>query len=192
MPLVNEIRVVQSRMEGHIWFVPQAFDRRTLRSFSAFANVHTLELQCLALDRFVPGVERYFGHFSPTLQSIILFFPRGTPRQLSHFLSLFSNVDNIEIWETSEYTDAPVPDTQFVPFSVPKLRGRLTLYTFHWVETWTHLIASCGLRFRHIDLRGSANCAPVLLEACAETLETLIFNPMDCRLFCSGSSMGPS
>ena len=54
--------------------------------------------------------------------------------------------------------------------AVPKLRGRLALYDFRWVETWRHLIASCdGLRFRHMDLRGDASCAPILFEACTET-----------------------
>jgi len=39
-----------------------------------------------------------------------------------------------------------------------------------------HLIASCGgLRFRHIGFCGSESCAPVLLEACGETLVTLRF-----------------
>ena len=67
-----------------------------------------------------------------------------------------------------------------IPFSAPKLRGRLALYNFHWVDTWTHLTFLCGgLRFRHIDLRASPSCAPTLLEACAKTLETLRFHTTD-------------
>jgi len=168
------------------------FGRRSLRYFSAFANVHTLELRYPGIYRFIPGIEQHFGHFSPTLRSTILLCPHCTPQQLSHFLSLFSNVDNIEIWGTAEYTDALTLEKQFVPFSVPELRGRLALCNFHWVETWTHLTASCGLRFRYMDLRKSADCVPVLLEACAETLETLVFNVMDCRSFCLGSSTDSS
>jgi len=192
MPLVNEIQVVQSWMEHCNWFTPRALSHGRLRYFSAFDNVHTLEVQFLAIYRFMPGVEQCFGHFSPTLRSIILFCPRCTPRQLSHFLSLFSNVDNIDIWGTSEYTDTPVPETQFVPLSMPKLRGRLALCNFHWVETWTYLIASSGLRFCHMDLRENTKCAPILLEACAETLETLALNVTDCRSFYLGSSTGLS
>ena len=185
MPLVKEIRVKQSSRTGG-WFVPQAFRRRDLRYFSAFANVQTLVLQGLQLDRFIPGIERYFGQFSPSLRSIALLQPRCTPRQLSYFLSLFPNLDNIEV----RYPRTFIPDTtitygELVLFSAPKLRGRLTLHFFRWVETWTRFIASCGRpRFRHVDLRGSANCAPLLLEACAETIETLRLNAAD------GSAVG--
>jgi hypothetical protein len=176
VPLVKAIRVEQWRTAG-IWFVPQAFDDRDLRYFSAFAKVHTLRIQKLDINHFIPVVERYFGHFSPTLRSIMLDEPHSTPRQLSHFLSLFSNLDDIEIRQIDvSVPKMTIPDTELVPFSAPKLRGRLELHDFIWVKTWTDLIATCGgLRFRHIDLRRSGSCAPVLLKACAETLETLRF-----------------
>ena len=196
IPLVKEIRVRQlSGTDG--WFVPRAFSRRNLRYFSAFGNVQTLVLQRLRLDRFIPGVERYFGHFSPSLRSITLLEPRCLPRQLSDFLSIFPNLDDIEV----RYTHAFIPDTtiphgELVPFSAPKLRGRLTLHFFRWVETWTRFITSCGRpRFLHLDLRGSANCAPLLLEACAETVETLRFNAADGSVgkqFCASSPTDPS
>ena len=52
--------------------------------------------------------------------------------------------------------------------------------SFHEVETWKDLMASHGgLRFHDMDLRNIADCAPVLLEACSETLETLRFFPVD-------------
>jgi hypothetical protein len=85
MPLIKEIRVEQKR----IWFVAQAFSRRDLRYFSAFENVHTLKFKYSDISLFIPGVECYFGRFSPTLRSVSVFNPIYTPRQLSHFLSLF-------------------------------------------------------------------------------------------------------
>jgi hypothetical protein len=158
MPLVKELRIEQSGTRP--WCVPEVFSLGDWRYFSAFANVHTLEFRYIQIHRFIPGIERYFGQFSPTLRSITLYRPCCTPRQLSHFLSLFSNLDKIEI----RWIITNVPDTELVPFSAPKLRGLLTLYEFYWVETWTGLITSCdGLRFRHMHLRGSANCVPVLL-----------------------------
>ena len=88
--------------------------------------------------------------------------------------------------------NAIVPDKELVPFSAPKLRGQLALYDFHWVETWTHLITSCGgLRFRHMDVRKGTSCTPVLFKACAGTLESLRFNlpvALDGKLFCVGLS----
>jgi len=177
---VKEIRVKQT-LGINGWFGPQAFSRRDLRYFSAFANVQALVLQRFQIYRFLPGIERYFEHFSPTLRSITLLNLRCTPRQLSYFLSLFSNLDDIEIRFAYTYTSCQtIPDAQLVLFSTPSLRGRLALHRFRWAETWADLIASrCFLRFRYMDLRGSESCTPILLEACAETLETLRLSMVD-------------
>ena len=177
IPFVTELRVKQSPGTSP-WFVPRVFGHLDLHYFSAFANVHTLRLQKLELHRFFPGIERYFGQFLPTVQSVMLSEPRCTAQQLSHFLSLFSNLDNIEIWRfIAHIPNAPVPDPELVRSG---LRGRLTLYDFGWVETWTHLISLCGgLRFSYMDLRYVADCTPVLFGACAKTLETLRFGTRD-------------
>ena len=179
-PLVKEIRVEQ-RPGTNSWFAPRAFGRHSLRYFSAFANVHTMKLQNMQIYQFIPGIERYFEHFSSTLRSITLYDPCCTPRQLSHFFSLFSNLDDIEIERNVARTpETPIPDAMLFPLSFPKLRGRLALYNCSWAETWKHLITSGGsLRFRSMDLRGSACCTPVLLRACAETLGTLRFSATD-------------
>jgi len=181
MPLVQEIRVEQSRGTQNNWFVPRAFGYRTLHHFSAFTNVHILRLQRLEIYRFIPYIERYFGQFSATLRSIVLPDPCCTPRQLSHFLSFFSTLEDIKIWGLSTgVPDVAVPDVMLAPFSTPKLRGRLALGVFSWVETWTDLAASCGgLQFRHMELCTSVPCTSALLEACAETLEILRFYASD-------------
>lgn len=176
LPLVREIRVRQGAGSSS-WLVPQAFSNLDLCHFSAFANVHSLKIQNMEVYRFIPGAECYFKHFSPTLRSIALYKPRCTPRQLSYFLSLFPNLDDIVLSIESHVTRIPnttVPDTELVPFSVPKLQGRLALYEFSWVEALTPLIAAGGgLRFRYMDLHGSGSCTPLLFGACAKTLETL-------------------
>jgi len=180
VPLIKEIRVDQLMFGKDPWFVPQEFSPRALRYFSAFANVRALALQGLEIHRFIPGIERYFGHLSLTLRSITLCYPRCTPRQLSYFLSLFSNLDDVDISSPRPPPYAAAIDTDLVPFSAPKLQGRLKLRDFDWVETWTDLIASCGsLRFHYMDLRRVGDCAPILLGACAKTLETLQFSPTD-------------
>jgi len=191
IPLVQEIRVERLRGVGN-WFLPQGFGRHGLRYFSAFANVHTLGLQRLEICRFFPRIGRYFGQFSPTLRSIVLLEPRCTPQQLSQFLSIFSNLDDIKIWGLSPF--APVHGVMPVPFSKPKPGGLLVLGGFRWVETWTHFIASCGgLQFRRMELYTSVSCAPVLLEACTNTLETLRFNTIhrsQGKSFCMDLSTG--
>lgn len=174
IPLVREIRVGQLAGPGG-WFGPEAFSLNDLSHFSAFANVHTLRIQGLNIDRFTPGIERYFHHFSPTLKSISLYYPTcRAPRFLSYFLSLFPNLENIEIRQFFT-SNIPISDADLTLFSAPKLRGQLTLHAFLSTEPWTSLIASGGLHFRNMVLRKVGACAPVLLEACADTLETLRF-----------------
>ena len=173
--LVKTLLVKQGLTAGH-WFIPSVFNKLDLRHFSTLTNVHTLKLERLQIYYFMlAGVGHYFGHFSQTLRSITLYTPFCTPRELSCFLSLFPNLDDIGILNSSRIIGGPsTPETELVPFSAPKLRGRLALESFIWLETWTYLITSCGgLRFRHMDLHKSAGCAPLLFGACAETLETL-------------------
>ena len=185
LSLVKAIRLLEWPATGY-WFVSPAFNRATLRPFSALTNVHTLKLQYMEVYRCMPDVEPHFGHFSQTLRSITLYQPRGTSRQLSHFLSYFSNLDDIGIRNPlTRVSNTIVPDPELIPRSAPKLRGRLALYSSTSVEICTDLITSCGgLRFRHMDLCWSESCAPVLLEACAETLETLRLGGM---MYDSGS-----
>ena len=180
MSLVKEIRVEQS-IGIHPWFMPQAFSHRDLRYFSAFTNVQTLVFQGLEIDHFTPGIQHYFGHFSSTLRSIVLYDPCCTARQLSNFLSFFSNLDDIEILKTSLFSPTTTAlGTKLVPSSAPKFRGRLVLYDFHRTKTWTQLATSCGgLRFRYMHLSWVGGSAPALFEACAETLETLRFSAAD-------------
>ena len=179
--LVKEIRVRQ-RNGRPGWFLPRAFSSSDLRYFSAFSSVQTLKTQRFNISRFIPGIERYFEQFSPTLRSISLSEPKCHPppsQQLPYFLSLFPNLDDINISNPQEHyvrTD-PIPSEELVPFSAPKLRGELTLYAFYLDETWTYLISACGgLRFRYMELCMDIGCAPILLGACAETLETLRFS----------------
>jgi len=83
--------------------------------------------------------------------------------------SLFSNPDDVDISFPKQLSN-----TKLVPYSAQKLRGRLKLREFEWVETWTGLITCCrGLRFRCVDLYWVEGCAPVLLGACVGNLETL-------------------
>ena len=174
IPLVKSIRIKQDFYTR--WFVPHAFSHLDLSRFSALTNVHTLKLQSLDIPHFIPDIERHFGHFSQSLRSITLYDPSCAPRQLSYLLSLFSNLDNIGIRVASIYgnTISNTPDTELAPFTALKPQGRLALYNFNWADTWRHIITSGSeLRFRHMDLHGSATCATVLFEACGETLETL-------------------
>ena len=177
IPFVREIRIGQ--LAGD-WFGPGAFGHNDLFYFSTFSNVHTLRIQGLSLDRFLPGVERYFTQFSPTLRTLSLYYPTcSAPRHLSYFLSLFPNLDNIEVRQFFT-TNTYVPNSDPLQFSAPKFRGKLVLHDFLSPESWTCLIDGCGgIRFRHMVLRKVGACASILLNACAESLETLRFYVVD-------------
>jgi hypothetical protein len=176
MPFVKAIQVDQWCRQ---WFAPRELSPHDLRYFSALTNVQTLRLRELDISRFIPGIEHYFGHFSPTLRSIELTGPRCTPRQLSHFLSLFPNLDDISICGPMRSPNTTVPDTELVPFSTPRLRGQLVFRDSYLVETWTDLIAAGGgPRFHYMMLYKVGGCASILFDACAETLETLRFCAM--------------
>ena len=183
---VREIRVRQWGDDPD-WFRPLAFTLGDLRYFSAFASVQTLAIHRLDIDRFIPGVQNYFGQFSQTLRSIALFDSLcDTPQQLPYFLSLFPNLDDICIQGFlvlgTPILDEPTPSVELIPFFTPKLRGRLVLHDFSSTKSWANLIDVCGgLRFRHMILHDVGDCAPLLLEACVETLETLRFYVEDDR-----------
>ena len=168
IPLVKEIRVGQSF--GGDWFKPRVFNSNRLFRFSTFTNVHTLTLQGLEINRFVPGVEHYFQQFSPSLRSISLYYPHcSAPQYLSYFLSPFSNLENIHIRDlfTSNH------DAELVSLPTPKFRGQLTLHKLLSTEAWTFLIYFCGVRFHHVVLRNVGACAIILMGTCTGTLETL-------------------
>ena len=185
--LVKKLRIKGGLFKS--WFASDAFGHLDLDYFDTFANVHTLKLEYMDISSFIPGVKRYFIHFSPTLRSIVLHNPRCTPRQLSYFLSLFTNLDDIEIQRVRACTpEIIIPDRRLAPFSAPKLRGRLILCDFSWVETWTHLIILCGgLRFHYIRLPWNETYTPILLDECAKTLVTVRFDTSDGE-FCRGLS----
>ena len=178
LPFVKRLLVRSSSFEP--WLSPRKLDRRTLRYFSALTNVQQLRIERFDLSKFMPSIERYFGCFAPALRSISLTVSSGTPRQLLCLLALFPSLDDIEI----EYYPVTKPDTTMnpgsevaVPFSVPSLRGQLKLAHFPSETIFRDMIALFGgLRFRYMDLF-SVQGSRLLLEACADTLQTVRVYP---------------
>ena len=70
-------------------------------------------------------------------------------------------------------------DTDLIPLSVPPLRGQLILTSFRGEELVKDMIVFFEeLRFRSMDLF-RVDSARLLLDVCAETLETLRLYPTD-------------
>ena len=143
-------------------FGPKHLGRRTLRYFSALAN--------LQVSSFMPTIRQCFGHLSPTLRFLALKEPNGSCRQIVYFIGLFPNLQDLKFcyrsptdeWETTA-------DATLVPLSVPPLQGRLTLTCFMKKKLVEDMIALFGgLRFCYMDLF-RVNCVPLLLGACTDT-----------------------
>ena len=159
------------------WVVPAIFDSRSIRCFHALVNLQDLTIADLDFSKFPAGAGYYFGHFSPSLRSVALSCPKGTRRQLLDFLRLFPKLDDIKISYYHARTEAhEALNTQFIPIR-GGLRGRLTLRTFGEEGLLRDIIiAFGGMRFTSMDLRNVPG-TQLLLEACADTLETLHMDP---------------
>lgn len=174
LPFVKRVR-----FEAHpfLWAAPNMIDSRSMRYFGALVNLRDLVVDYLDFSMFPVAVGEYFGHFSPTLQSLALLSPLGTRRQILDFFRLFPNLDDIKI---SHYrapaAEHGTPGTQPVPIR-GGLRGRLVLRDFGEEGLLKDIITVFGgMRFISMDLCSVRGKRP-LLEACAETLETVRIHP---------------
>jgi len=141
-------------------------------------NLQELAIGDINFYQFRGGPGKYFGHFSPTLRSITLSWPRGTRRQLLDFLTLFPKLENIKV---SHYHGRPPaheePSTRRNAIR-GGLRGQLVLTNFGAsVGLFEDIIVAFGgMRFSSVELEYVPGMQ-LLLEACANTLQTLRWYP---------------
>ena len=177
LPLVKTFRI-RLQFTGTT-FSPDRFCGRTLRYFSALRNVRTLGIDHFDICAFMPDIQRYFGHFAPTVQSLLLADPVGTPRQILYFIGLFPNLQDLRLvcdFNTKE-RESTTDDTDLIPLSTPPLEGLLALV--HPGESFIKdMITLFTPRFRSLGLC-KVKDVRLLLDACAETLETLHLYPTD-------------
>jgi len=181
LPLVKRFRIRMSALHwGYEGFASDRFGWCTLRYFSALTNLQELGIDFLRIPTFMPNIQRYFGHFSPTLRLLALRHPRGSCRQILYFIGLFPNLQDLKLcYDAPEDERESGDDESLVPLSVPPLRGWLTLTCFTRENIVKDMILLFGgLRFRHMDLF-KVKCVRLLLDACTETLETLRLYPSD-------------
>ena len=179
LPLVKrfQIRLQGSRRPA---FASDQLNGRTLRYFSALTNLQELGIDYLQIPSFMPNIRRCFGHFAPTLRLLALGEPSGSCRQILYFISLFPNLQDLKLhYPFPKNEQESAADATLVPLSTPPLRGRLILTCFTREDLAKDMIAFFGgLRFRNMDLF-RVKCTRLLLDACAETLETLRIYPTD-------------
>ena len=178
LPLVKKFQVLEYRRGPG--FTPKRLDPCTLRQFSALTNVQELGLGHLDIPEFMPSLRRCFGHFLPTVRSLALREPKGSRCQIIYFIGMFQHLEDLKLLYDRGYPDVEPPDdpTLIPPFA-PPLRGSLMLTWFTRVGLLVDMIDLFGgIRFRRMDLYRVSRM-PLLLAACAKTLETLRLYPTD-------------
>jgi hypothetical protein len=174
LPLVEEFRVhggCDRFSKGHLNYC-------ILRQFSALANVQELDIERLDISSFMPRIQRYFSHFSPTVRSLVLRKPSGSSRQIIYFIGLFQHLQDLEIYDSLSYLESAGDPTP-APVFVPPLRGWLKLVSFSrtgFLEDMIDLFG--GIRFRYMYLYEVYEVR-LLLDACANTLESVVLDPTD-------------
>ena len=172
LPFVKEMTILQ-QCNDYSWFLPRFFLHRDSHLFFAFTNVQSLTVESLEI---IPELNRYFGHLSPTLRSFTLHIPNGTPRHLSHFISLFPNLKDVKI-RSLIHPGLGVPDDTLVPFSAPKFEGRLTLLLFaaEVDETWEQLATSTFVTRVVLQCKNiSAHCIRMFPELIPESVSGVV------------------
>ncbi|KAF9780961.1 hypothetical protein BJ322DRAFT_1112347 [Thelephora terrestris] len=178
LPYVKRLQIRMWRRKA--WFTPERLNETNLRYFLALENLQELGIDDLVLCKFMQDLPKYFGPLSQTLRFLALRQPIGSSREIVYFIGFFPNLQDLKLHypvlrDEEENTLDTTPD----PLSSPPLRGRLTLTLFTREQIVKDMITLFGgLRFRHMDLFG-VKCLPLLLEECAETLETLRLYPTD-------------
>jgi hypothetical protein len=179
LPLVKQFRIRLGNPDFSK-FTPEQLDRHTLSYFSALTNLQELGIDNLQVSSFMSNIQQCFRHLSPTLRFLALKDPKGSCRQILYFIGLFQNLQDLKLhYPFPRDEQESTADAALVPLSVPPLRGRLTLTCFTREKLVKEMILLFGgLRFRQMDLFG-VKCVRLLLDACAETLETLRLYPTD-------------
>ena len=173
LPLVKTVLIT-----GNVTFSPKWFNCCTLRQFLTLTNVQSLEIRHLDIPSFMPRIRRYFRPFLPTLQSLHLFSPIGSDRQIIFFVGLFQHLENLSLKGPRPQGREPEDLTLIPPFT-PPLRGELIGFDCKKAglfQDMVHLFG--GIGFYAMDLF-DVNETRLLLRACAKTLSSLRLYPND-------------
>ena len=179
-PLVKKLFIRAPFIQ--VEFSLRLFNDHILLQFSALTNIRELSIYTLDISSFFPTVRQHFAHFLPTVRSLNLESPRGSSRQIVFFIGLFPHLEHLKLFHVLLAPQAgPSEDPTLVPPSIPPLRGRLVLIHFKRPEIPKDIISLFGgLRFHYMELFYAYGIR-LLLDATAETLETLRLYPSDPR-----------
>ena len=186
LPLVRRFRFCSPVPQSPSEFTPKLLNGWSFRYFSALTNLKELGIDRLNVSSFMPDIRLYFRHFALTLRFLALREPKGSCRQILYLVGLFPNLQDLKLCYPFPIEEEETStDSALIPSSTPPLDGRLTLTSFTREKLVKDMIVLFGgLRFRYLDLF-EVNCVRRLLDACADSLETLRLYPTDsyCKVF---------
>jgi len=190
LPLVKRFRFCSPVPQSPFEFTPKLLNGWTFRYFSALTNLQELGIDRLNVSSFMPDIQLCFGHLALTLRFLALREPKGSCRQILYLIGLFPKLQDLKLcYPFPIEEEETTADSALLPSSIPPLDGRLTLTSFTREKLVKDMIALFGgLRFRYLDLF-EVDCVRLLLDACADSLETLRLYPTDsyCKVFYKNS-----
>ena len=155
LPLVKRLYIYGYIVCDSGAVTPKTLHCPALHKFSALTNVRELGIDFLDISKFMPELQRHFGHFLLTVRSLVLRSPGGSHRQIIYFIGLFRHLEDLKLAfrPPSPTEEAPVGDLTVIPSFAPPLRGRLTMrfsMREELVEDMIRLFG--GIQFRSMDL----------------------------------------
>jgi len=181
LPLVKKLRICRGADFDPVGFSPRRLNLFLLPRFYALNNVKELEIDHLDIPGFKPWVQLYFRCLLPTVRSLALREPRGSYRQILYFVGLFQHLEDLKLLfgPKSSIPEEQENDLTLTPPFAPPLRGQLTMTFIRSVVFLKDMIDLLGgIQVRQLDLF-YVDGMSLLLDACAEALETLRFHPDD-------------
>ena len=180
LPIVRELFISGGSLDDER-FCAKRLPLLAQREFSTLTNVRQLSIDNLDIPSFMPRIQKYFGQFSPTLQSLTLKKPQGSCQQILLFIGLFPHLEDLGLhFDWANLRREPDNNLKLTPSSSPPLRGRLTASCCFRSDNFARAMIDLfgGVRFRHMDLVHMGG-TQLLLGACADTLETLKLDATD-------------
>ena len=180
-PLVKKLRI-NGHCDYSIGVFPDFFIWSLLPHLSHFTSIQELEIEFLAMPWFMLNRGSSVKHFLPTLRSLTLREPKGSSRRIIYFIGHFQHLQDLKlIYDRDTLQGEMAGDPTFVPPFVPPLRGSLTVAHLTSVDLLKDMIELFGgFRFRSMNLLDVYGME-LLLDACAETLESVVLHPTDPR-----------
>ena len=167
LPYVKRLSILEGRCED---FTLELFCLCSLEYFSAFKNLRELSIDRLRVADFIPNIQQHFEHFAPTIESIALYLPLASCREILYFIGSFKNLQDFTLRDfhaTKE--DEVTANLALVPLSPPPPPRRWL--TLEYVELVDGMVTLYG-GFRYVALRRVGRIQRVI-DACADTLEIL-------------------